>query len=187
MSKKNIGAALALYPCPVIVVGAMVDGKPTWTLAAHAGIMAHSHLMVSLVGTHYINRGIREGGKLSVNIVDESWLKEADKMGTVSGHKADKSGAFAWTAGECGTPLIDKAKVSMECEVDGNYELEHFDNFICKILATYADEAVLNEKGKIDYHAFKPVLFEFPTYEYFLTGDKAGDCGKMNAQKGAAE
>ena len=46
MSKKNIGAALALYPCPVIVVGAMADGKPTWTLAAHAGIMAHSHLMV---------------------------------------------------------------------------------------------------------------------------------------------
>lgn len=187
MSKKNIGAALALYPCPVVVVGAMVDGKPTWTLAAHAGIMAHSHLMVSLVGAHYINRGIREGGKLSVNVVDASWLADADRMGTVSGHKADKSEAFAWTTGEGGAPLIDEAKVSMECSVDGNYELEHFDNFICKITATYADEAVLNEKGKIDYHAFKPVLFEFPTYEYFLTGDKAGDCGKMNAQKGAAE
>ena len=35
---------------------------------------------------------------------------------------------------------------------------------ICKILATYADEAVLNEQGKIDYHTFKPVLFEFPTF-----------------------
>ena len=43
MSKKNIGAALALYPCPVIVVGAMVNDKPTWTLVAHAGTMAHSH------------------------------------------------------------------------------------------------------------------------------------------------
>lgn len=32
----------------------------------------------------------------------------------------------------------------------------------------------------IDYHVFKPVLFEFPTYEYFATGDKLGDCGKMN-------
>lgn len=28
--KKNIGAQLALYPCPVIVVGAMVNGKPTY-------------------------------------------------------------------------------------------------------------------------------------------------------------
>lgn len=26
----------------------------------------------------------------------------------------------------------------------------------------------------------KPVLFEFPTYEYFVTGEKAGDCAKMN-------
>ena len=39
-----IGVTLALYPCPVIVVGAMVNDKPTWTLVAHAGTVAHSHL-----------------------------------------------------------------------------------------------------------------------------------------------
>lgn len=78
--------------------------------------------------------------------------------------------------------IIDDAKVSVECETDGNYELEHFDNFVCRILATYADEKVLNEKGKIDYRVFKPALFEFPTYEYFVTGDKIGDCGKMNSK-----
>ena len=53
--KKNIGAQLALYPAPVIVVGAIVNDKPTWTLVAHAGTMAYSHLMVSLVHAHYIN------------------------------------------------------------------------------------------------------------------------------------
>lgn len=179
-SKKNIGATLALYPCPVIVVGAMVDGKPSWTLVAHAGTVAHTHLMVSLVQAHYINKGIRESGKLSVNVVDASWLKEADRMGTISGSKVDKSEAFAWTMGENGAPLIDKAKVSIECEVDGNYEWEHFDQFMCKILATYADESILNDKDKINYHVFKPALFEFPTYEYFELGGKLGDCGRMN-------
>lgn len=178
--KKNIGASLALYPSPVIVVGAMVENKPTWTLVAHAGTVAHSHLMISLVQAHYINKGIRDNKILSVNVVDESWLKEADRMGVVSGNKTDKSDAFEYTIGENGAPLINAAKVSIECEVDGNYELEHFDNFICKILATYADEEILNEKGKINYHVFKPVLFEFPTYEYFVTGDKVGDCAKMN-------
>ena len=59
-------------------------------------------------------------------------------------------------------------------------ELEKFDHFICKILATYADEGILNENGKISYHVFKPVLFEFQTYSYFVTGDKVGDCRKMN-------
>ena len=181
MSKKNIGAALALYPSPVIVVGAMVNGKPTWTLVAHAGTVAHSHLMISLVQAHYINKGIKENKVLSVNVVDESWLKEADRMGIISGNKVDKSDAFSYTIGENGAPMIDNAKISIECEIDGNYELEHFDNFICKILATYADEDILNEKGKINYHVFKPVLFEFPTYEYFVTGEKVGDCAKMNA------
>ena len=47
-------------------------------------------------------------------------------------------------------------------------------------IATYADETVLNEKDKINYHAFNPALFEFPAYEYFVTGEKIGDCGKMN-------
>lgn len=136
--KKNIGAQLALYPAPVIVVGAIVNDKPTWTLVAHAGTMAHSHLRVSLVHAHYINQEIIESKKLSVNIVDEAWLKEADRMGVISGNKEDKSESFAYTIGENGALLIDDAKVSIECEVDGNYELENFDNFVCKIVATYA-------------------------------------------------
>ena len=136
--KKNIGAQLALYPAPVIVVGAIVNDKPTWTLVAHAGTMAHSHLMVSLVHAHYINQEIIESKKLPVNIIDEAWLKEADRMGVISGNKEDKSESFAYTIGENGALLIDDAKVSIECEVDGNYELENFDNFVCKIVATYA-------------------------------------------------
>ena len=40
--------------------------------------------------------------------------------------------------------------------------------------------SVLNEQGKIDYDMFKPVLFEFPTYKYYVTGDTVGDCAKMN-------
>lgn len=178
--KKNIGAELALYPCPTIVVGAMVNDKPTWTLVAHAGTVCHSHLMLSMVHAHYINQGIIANKKVSVNIVDESWLKEADRMGMVSGHKEDKSEAFAYTMGDNGAPLIDKAKISIECEMENCFELEKFDNFICKILSTYADDSVLNAAGKIDYRVFKPVLFEFPTYEYFKTGDCVGGCRKMN-------
>ena len=44
-----------------------------------------------------------------------------------------------------------------------------------------AEENVLNEAGKIDYHTLKPVLFEMPTYEYLRTGDVIGKC--MNLSK----
>lgn len=180
MAKKNIGATLALYPTPLVVVGAMVDGKPSWTLIAHTGTVAHSHVMVSCVQAHYIDKGIRKEKKLSINVVDSSWLNDADRMGVISGNKTDKSDAFKYTISENGVPMIDEAKISIECEVDGNYEVEGFDQFMCKVTAVYADDTVLNDKDKIDYHVFKPVLFEFPTYEYFVTGDKVGDCAKMN-------
>lgn len=95
------------------------------------------------------------------------WTEELAKYfegkdNVLSGNKVDKSEAFAWTLGEHGAPLIDTAKVSIECEVDGNYELEHFDQFICKVLAVYAEEQVLNEKGKIDYTSSSPCSLSSP-------------------------
>ena len=163
--KKNTGAQLALYPSPVIVVGAMVDGKPNWTLVAHAGVMAHSHLMLSMVKAHYTNKGISENKVVSVNVVDSSWLKEADRMGCVSGNKTDKSGAFAYTLGEKGAPMIDAAKVSMECEVEDIYDLAGFDNFICRIVGTYVAEEILTENPA----EYRERLEEFGLQEPELT------------------
>ena len=57
--KKDLGSVLALYPTPLTVVGAMVNGKPNWVLVGHVGIMGHDHIMVSLAKPHYTNQGIR--------------------------------------------------------------------------------------------------------------------------------
>ena len=175
--KKNIGNKFVLYPTPVIVVGAMVDGKPTWTLVAHIGIPSHDMAMVSLAKAHYINRGVKENKALSINIVDESWLTEADAMGCVSGNKADKSAAFSYTVGETGAPMIDRCKLTMECAVEDIYEVGAFENFMVKVKNTFADEDILTESGdKPDFDKFKPVLFEMPGYTYLKTGETLGKC-----------
>ena len=135
-----------------------------------------NRIMVSLAKPHYTNRGIRETRALTVDIVDEAMLKKADRTGCVSGNKADKSSRFVFHIEGTGAPLIDEAPVVMDCTVDDIYETEGFDNFICKIDGVYAEENVLNEAGKIDYHTLKPVLFEMPTYEYLRTGDVIGKC-----------
>ena len=111
--KKDLGSILALYPTPVLVIGAMVDNKPTWTLCAHIGIPSHSLIMVSLVKAHYINKGINQTKKLSINIVDESWLDKADYMGCVSGNKFDKSKFFKFSEGKLGTQNMEEAKLSL--------------------------------------------------------------------------
>lgn len=174
--KKNIGNALALYPTPLVVVGAMVNGKPNWLLVGHLGIMGHDHVMVSLANTHYTNQGIRESKKLSINIVDEPLLAKADRSGCVSGSKEDKSEFFDFALVDGGVPVISQAPVVMECSVEDIYETKGFDNFICTIDNTYAEENVLTENGKLDYRTLKPVLFEMPTYEYLKTGEVIGKC-----------
>ncbi len=174
--KKNIGSASALYPVPVIVVGAMNGDEPTWTLVAHTGIPSHDRVMVSLASAHFINGCINKTGALSINLVDESWLDRADVCGSVSGAKQSKADMFAWTAGETGAPMIDDAKVSMECRVEDVYRCGSFENFVCSVAGTYAVEEVVNEKGKVDLTKFKPVLFEMPNYTYLSCGDKIADC-----------
>ena len=52
--KKNVGSLLALYPTPVTVIGAMNGEKPTWTLAAHIGIIGHDRVMVSLAAPPFV-------------------------------------------------------------------------------------------------------------------------------------
>lgn len=116
--KKQIGNTLALYPTPLVVVGAMVDGKPNWLLVGHLGIIGHDRVMVSLAKPHYTNRGIKASCALSINIVDEAMLPKADYTGCVSGSKQDKSEVFSYKIGEAGAPLIDAAPVSMSCTVE---------------------------------------------------------------------
>lgn len=177
--KKNIGKQLALYPTPLVVVGAMVDGKANWLLVGHLGIIGHDRIMVSLAAPHYTNKGIKEMKALSVNIVDSKMLKKADYVGSVSGNKVDKSDVFEYELGELGVPLIKESPIVMECEIDDIYETPGFESFVLKINATFVEEEGLNEKGKIDYTKVKPVLFEFPTYSYLETGDVIGPCLKL--------
>ncbi len=175
--KKNLGSMLALYPTPVTVIGAMTgEGKPNWMLVAHVGIIGHDRVMISCAKPHFTNIAIKKTGVVSVNLVDEAMLPKADYVGSTSGAKTDKSDVFAYTLGDCGSPVIDESPLVLECTVMENHETETFDNFIMKIEATYAEESVVDENGKPDYNKLKPVLFEFPTYSYLKTGDMIGKC-----------
>ena len=59
MEKKLIGNTLALYPMPLTVVGAEVEGRVNWLVVAHVGIIGHDRILVSMSQSHYTNRGIR--------------------------------------------------------------------------------------------------------------------------------
>lgn len=184
MDKKNIGSLLALYPKPLTVVGAEVDGKVNWLIVGHTGIIGHDRILVSMSKSHYTNQGIRESKKLSINLVSREMLPKADYVGSVSGASVDKSQVFAYHWGEDGTPVIDASPLTMECNVVDIFETDGFDNFICSVTNTYATPDVLDNDGKLDYTKLKPVLFEFPTYSYLATGEVIGKCRNLDKQPG---
>ena len=175
-NKKNLGNLLALYPKPMTVVGAEVEGKVNWLVVGHTGVIGHDRILISMSKSHYTNQGIKDSKRLSVNLVSREILPKADYVGSVSGATVDKSEVFAYHIGENGTPVIDASPLTMECEVVDIYETEGFDNFICAIVNTYAAPEVLDNNGKLDYTKLKPVLFEFPTYSYLATGEIIGKC-----------
>ena len=136
-NKKNLGNLLALYPKPMTVIGAEVEGKVNWLVVGHTGVIGHDRILVSMSKSHYTNQGIKKSKRFSVNLVSREMLPKADYVGSVSGVTVDKSEVFAYHIGEHGTPVIDTSPLTMECEVVDIYETEGFDNFIigkCLIL-----------------------------------------------------
>ena len=181
-NKKNLGSLLALYPKPMTVVGAEVEGKVNWLVVGHTGVIGHDRILVSMSKSHYTNQGIKKSKRLSINLVSREMLPKADYVGSVSGASVDKSNAFAYHIGEHGTPVIDASPLTMECNMVDVYETDGFDNFICTVVNTYAAPDVLDDAGKLDYTKLKPVLFEFPTYSYLATGEVIGKCLNLDKQ-----
>lgn len=178
--KQNIGNLLALYPKPMTVVGAEVEGKVNWLVVGHTGIIGHDRILLSMSKSHYTNQGIRKSKKLSVSLVSREMLPKADYVGSVSGASVDKSEIFEYHIGENGTPVIDISPLTMECNVVDIYETDGFDNFICSVVNTYVSPDVLGDNGRPDYTRLKPVLFDFPTYSYLATGEVIGKCLQLD-------
>jgi flavin reductase (DIM6/NTAB) family NADH-FMN oxidoreductase RutF len=183
--KKKIANQNVLYPTPVTIVGALVNGKVNFLNIAHIGILnAGSPHLISLgMGkTHYTNIGIRGNKTFSVNILSQNQIIEADYVGLVTGSKVDKSEVFETFFGELKTaPLIQHCPLSMECSLYDTYELKTHDVFIGEVVATYADEDVLT-KGKVDLSKVKPLLFDMSSMKYWSLGQPVGDCWNVGKE-----
>jgi flavin reductase (DIM6/NTAB) family NADH-FMN oxidoreductase RutF len=183
--KKKIGSQNVLYPTPVTIVGALVNGKVNVLNVAHVGILnaGAPHLISLGMGkAHHTNIGIRENKTFSVNILSQDAMVEMDYVGLVSGSTIDKAGVFETFFGELKTaPLIKNCPLSMECRLHDTYELKTHDVFIGEIVATYADDAALTD-GKVDLAKVKPLLFDRSSMMYWTLGQAVGKCWSVGKQ-----
>jgi flavin reductase (DIM6/NTAB) family NADH-FMN oxidoreductase RutF len=183
--KMKIGNQNVLYPTPVTIVGALVNGKINFINIAHVGILnaGAPHLISLGMGKiHHTNAGIRENKTFSINILSQDQMVEMDYVGMVSGSKTDKSGVFETFFGELKTaPIIQNCPLSMECRLYDTYDLKTHDVFIGEIVATYGDENVLCD-GKVDLAKVKPLLFDMASKKYWSLGTAVGSCWNVGKQ-----
>jgi flavin reductase (DIM6/NTAB) family NADH-FMN oxidoreductase RutF len=183
--KQKIGSQNVLYPTPVAVVGALVNGKANFCNISHNGILnaAEPHfIMLSMSKHHHTNLGIREHKTFSVNIVSAADVVRADYVGIATGSRTDKSSVFETFYGELKTaPLIRDCPLSMECRLYDTYEIKTHEIFIGQVVATYADDAVLTD-GEVDLEKVKPLLFDMTSRKYWTVGPAAGVCWSAGKQ-----
>ena len=179
--KEKIGRQNVLYPTPVTVVAALVEGKVNFINICHVGIINASppHLIsLSMSKAHHTNAGIREEKAFSVNLMTKDELVKADYVGLVSGRRTDKSTVFKTFFGELGNaPIIEECPLSMECRLFDTYEIKTHDIFIGEIVATWAEGSVVTE-GKVDIAKVHPLLFDMSSREYWSLGESVGHCWK---------
>lgn len=179
MNKNKIPPKVYLFPMPVALIGANVNGKPNFETLAYVGIVESQPPLISISSyeTHYTNIGIKENRTFSVNTPSEDLVEKIDYCGIVSGKEIDKSEVFDIFYGDLKTaPMVSLSPLNLECEVIKTFKVKELvevekghEIFIGKVVNAYADEDYLTE-GIPDIAKFK--TYTYSRNNYWKVGEK---------------
>jgi flavin reductase (DIM6/NTAB) family NADH-FMN oxidoreductase RutF len=177
MEKIEIDNAIAPFPKPAVLVGAMVDGRPNFmNLAWLTRISFKPHMwLMSLSKNRYTGRGIREQGKFSINIPGVDLVVKLDYCGITSGQNVDKSELFDVFYGKLETvPMIRECPVCYELTVFQIIEVLDRDLIIAEVKHTYSEERYLTD-GTLDQKKINQLIYTQPPSRYWALGEKVAD------------
>lgn len=191
MAKQIWKPSTMLNPVPVVMVScAGQSGKPNIITLAWAGTINSDPPMLSIsVRRERHSYGlIKEKGQFVVNLTTQKLVFATDLCGVKSGRDVDKfklAGLTPEKASVVDVPLIKESPVSLECIVKQTLELGSHDMFIAEIVAVQADDALLNEKGKLELE--KAGLICYSHGKYWSLGKELGFFGYSVAKKTGIE
>jgi flavin reductase (DIM6/NTAB) family NADH-FMN oxidoreductase RutF len=192
MAKVLMGPQTFLYPMPVLLVGANVNGRPNFMAVAWGGIANGVPPMISLAirPQRYTFKGIKENMAFSVNIPSSDMVAEADYCGMASGSKVNKVEVCRFTVfyGKVeNAPLIEQCPVNLECKVVHILGLGSNSLVIGSIEEAHVSEDCLTD-GKPDVTKIKPLSYvTSPARQYQVMGNIIADAFSAGAKLGERE
>lgn len=124
-------------------------------------------------------------GEFCLNIPGEELVRETDWCGVNSGRDHDKwaeTGLTPEPSEHILAPRIAQCRYALECRVVQTVSLGAHDLFVGEVLGAYADPALLDEKGRVDYTLLRPMAY-MPD-EYWSVGRRIYGYGDSKRPKG---
>jgi flavin reductase (DIM6/NTAB) family NADH-FMN oxidoreductase RutF len=174
MEKVNLGPQ-GFIPMPVVLVGAIVEGKPNFMTAGWVSRVNYVPPMiaVSVSKEHYTPLGINSHASFSVNLPGADLVAKTDYCGVVSGREADKSKLFDLFYGALeSAPMIKQCPLCLECRLVDVVPLPTNDLYIGEIVGAYSEDRYLTD-GKPDIKKMNPLFLTMPDNRYWKLGDFA--------------
>lgn len=177
--KKEIGVQPALYPMPVLMIATYNEDDTVDVMnMAWGGICARDMVALNISRGHKTTKNLEARGAFTLSVADVAHLDKSDYFGIASGNKvADKferTGMTATKSSRVDAPVVDQYPITLECSVVEMQEQPYGLRVLGKIENVLADEAVLNEDGKVDPVKLNAFAFDQFQSGYYALGEKVG-------------
>ena len=186
MGKIKFRGGALLAPTPPVMVTCGKEDAANIITVAWTGITntVPPKTYISVRPKRHSHALIEESGEFVLNLTPTALVRAADYCGTYTGAKVNKFEKCHLTklaVEEVEVPLIAECPISLCCRVTDKISLGSHDMFLADILAVYADEQLLDEKGKL--HMERADLCAYAHGEYFALGKRVGSFGFSAAKK----
>lgn len=179
--KKELEAANAMYPLPVVLVTTH-DGRGNdniMTAAWTTNVSRKNPCVAVSVGKDKLSfKNIENTGDFVINICSHNILKQVDFCGGTHGQDIDKfkqTGLTAAAAVKVGAKLISECPINLECRLRQVYAIDTGNMVIGEIVKVHVEQDILDGEGRIDYQKLDPVVYAQKTY--FKLGDAVAKRG----------
>ena len=182
-AKRELGVHPFLFPMPVLMVATYgEDGKVDVMNMAWGGICAENMVLMNIDESHKTAANLKHKQAFTLSVADIPHLAEADFFGIASGNKMsdkfERSGLTAVKSGKVDAPIIEEFPLTLECKVVEIKNAVFGFYVVGEIVGVLADEAVLNEKGKVEPVKLNAFIFDQFQNGYYAIGEKVGQAWK---------
>ena len=178
--KKSLGAKTITFPTPTFIVATYdAHGKANAMNVAWGGICCSQPpcIAISLRKATYSYSNIVAHKAFTINIPSETFIKEADYFGIVSGKDEDKFSRTGLTPARSDlvdAPYISEFPFIIECKLLHTIEIGLHTQFIGEIVDVKAEESVLENGDVPVIEKIKPCLYSPGTRTYHGVGKYLG-------------